>query len=144
MLKQFEGLKKKNFCVELNKKFYKHGERTTCVAKMAIPIPWWMPVKSVLKMFPELRKSQNFTTKLDDCMILTVKATCCPSGGDEYDEKKGETIAYSKCQRKAYRIAARVLEKLSDYLAEESGKFERASAFMSLCYERENNFLNTI
>lgn len=144
MLKQFEGLKKKNYCVELKKTFYKHGERTTCIVEMAIPVPYWMhgAGKNVIKKFPNI--NAGWTEEAWDCYKFTIIGTCIPKDGDIYDEKKGETIAYSKCQRKAYSITARVLAMLSNELAKFSANYEKAAAFMAMACDREQRFIDSL
>ena len=140
MIKEFEGLKKRNFCREVEKKFYKHGEQTTCVATMQIP----MSFDILGELWPVIKRKFP-TVKLDlTGMFFTVTGTCHPSGGDSYDEKKGRTIAYSKCQKKAYSLTARVLNRISNELAKISAHYEKAAAFMMMASDREDNFLNSL
>lgn len=140
MIKEFEGLKKRNFCREVEKKFYKHGEQTTCIATIQIPMSF-----DILRELAPVIKRKFPTVKLDFTgMFFTVTGTCHPSGGDSYDEKKGRTIAYSKCQKKAYSLTARVLNRISNELAKLSAHYEKASAFMMMASDRENNFLNSL
>lgn len=140
MIKEFEGLKKRNFCREVEKKFYKHGEQTTCVATMQIPMSF-----DILGELAPVIKRKFPTVKLDFTgMFFTVTGTCHPSGGDSYDEKKGRTIAYSKCQKKAYNLTARVLNRISNELAKLSAHYEKAAAFIMMASDRESNFLNSL
>lgn len=140
MIKEFEGLKKRNFCKELNKKFYKHGEQTTCVMDMGIP----MDFDLVSLVYYSIRKKYPNVRMVSSGLIFTVTGTCHPSGGDSYDEKKGKTIAYSKCQKKAYSLTARVLNRISNELAKLSAHYEKAAAFMMMASDRESNFLNSL
>lgn len=140
MIKEFEGLKKRNFCKELSKKFYKHDEQTTCVMDMGIPMDFYL----VSLLYSPIRKKYPNVTMTPSGLIFTVTGTCHPSGGDSYDEKKGKTIAYSKCQKKAYSLTARVLNRISNELAKLSAHYEKAAAFMMMASDREDNFLNSL
>lgn len=140
MIKEFEGLKKKNFCKEINKKFFKHGEQTTCVVTVHIPMSY-----DLLEELAPVIKRKFPTVKSHIVgLLFTVTGTCHPSGGDSYDEKKGKTIAYSKCQKKAYSLTARVLNRVSNELAKISAHYEKAAAFMMMASDRESNFLNSL
>ena len=140
MIKEFEGLKKRNFCKETKKKFYKHGEQTTCVIAVDIP----MSFDILGKLWPVLKRKFPTVRIVSTGLFFTVTGTCHPSGGDSYDEKKGKTIAYSKCQKKAYSLTARVLNRISNELAKLSANYEKAAAFMMMASDRENNFLNSL
>lgn len=140
MIKEFKGLKKRNFCREVEKKFYKHDEQTTCVMQVVIPMSFDMTDL----LWPMIKRKYP-TAKLSvygPAFIVT--GTCHPHKGDSYDEKKGETIAYSKCQKKAYSLTARVLNRISNELAKLSAHYEKAAAFMMMASDRENNFLNSL
>lgn len=140
MIKEFEGLKKRNFCRETKKKFYKHGEQTTCVVAVRIPMSLYI----LGELWPVLKRKFP-TVNMDPIgLFFTVTGTCHPSGGDSYDEKKGMTIAYSKCQKKAYSLTARVLNRISNELAKLSAHYEKAAAFMMMASDRESNFLNSL
>lgn len=140
MIKEFEGLKKRNFCREVEKKFYKHGEQTTCVVKVRIPMSLYI----LGELWPVLKRKFPTVNMDPTGLFFTVTGTCHPSGGDSYDEKKGRTIAYSKCQKKAYSLTARVLNRVSNELAKLSAHYEKAAAFMMMASDRENNFLNSL
>ena len=147
MLKQFEGLKKRNLCREEDKRFYKQGDVTICVVSFNIP-------QSIFKWNDSLqrlveRKFPNVVCLWNNiagqaCPTCTVVAHCSPKKGDKYDEKKGETIAYSKAQRKMYSITTRILVLASNWAAEESAKLERAAAFMAMTCDREQRFIDSL
>lgn len=148
MLKQFEGLKKRHFCYEVEKRYYKHGETTTCVLDIFIPISHKLDTddigKYIVGKFPNLSFTFNQKAEYHWGFSTTIVATAIPTMGDVYDEKAGETISYSKCQKKAYSISSRLMERLSSYLTEEAGRLEKASAFMDMAREREINFLDSL
>lgn len=140
MIKEFEGLKKREFCKALERRFYKHGEQTTCVVAVYMPVNF-----DILEALWPILKGKFPTVERDPMgLYFTVTGTCHPSGGDSYDEKKGKTIAYSKCQKKAYSLTARVLNRISNELAKLSAHYEKAAAFMMMASDREDNFLNSL
>ena len=148
MFKEFNGLKKRHFCLETSKKFYKHGEVTTCVLGIFIPVTAELHTpkitKYILGKFPQLKWDYSSKAEYTWGFSATIVATAIPTIGDIYNEKLGETISYSKCQKKAYSITSRVLERLACFMAGESVRLEMGSAFMDMCREREFNFLDSL
>lgn len=139
MLKQFEGLKKRQFCVEVKKIFYQNNDVTTCVLDVLIPLG----IKNyeintiVEKKFPEAHIISN-------CARFVIKGISKPRGGDKYDEKKGKTIAYSKAQWKAYSITTRILDILTDYYSSKAIIYSRAAEFLDMATDREREFLDSL
>ena len=147
MLKQFEGLKKRNLCKEKDKRFYQTGEVTTCVVSFIIPVSifkWNDELQKLIeKKFPGVicvwDRDVDFT-----CPFCTVVAHCGPQRGDTYDEKKGKTIAYSKAQRKMYSITTRILVLASSWAYQKAYELERSAAFMSMTCDREQKFIDSL
>lgn len=139
MIKEFEGLKKRMFCIEVNKMFYYNAETTTCVTRFIVPINGADEfIETLRKKFPESNPNS-----WRQCAYFTVVGTSTPTI-DKYDKKRGEIISYSKCQRKAYSITSRVLKLLSKYHKEKAEYYSKSSNFLNMAFEREDNFLKSL
>ena len=146
--KRFEGLKKSDYIIEKDKTFFKRDNVTVCVLDVVIPIDDLIPgtisdslVNKIHLGFPEVQFNYN---ECFPAFMVNVrgKAVCTPD--DEYNEKVGETVAYSKAQAKAYSIVNRLATIMAQYLATWSAHAQNVSEYFKIAQLREMNFVNNI
>lgn len=146
--KRFEGLKKSNYIIEVDKTFFKRDNVTVCVLDVVIPIDDLIPgtisdslVSRIHLGFPEVQFNYN---ECFPAFMVNVrgKAVCTPD--DEYNEEVGETVAYSKAQAKAYSIVNRLATIMAQYLATWSAHAQNVSEYFKIAQLREMNFVNNI
>lgn len=146
--KRFEGLKKSDYIIEVDKTFFKRDNVTVCVLDVVIPIDDLVPgtisdnlVNRIHSGFPELRFNYN---ECFPAFMVSVrgKAVCTPD--DEYNEEVGETVAYSKAQAKAYSIMNRLAVIIAQNLARWFVHAQNVSEYFKIALEREANFVKNI
>ena len=144
-LKQFVGLKKKSVLQEGEKKFFYKDNITVCVLPVVFTIRYLYPGLVSDFHFRE-QLSRRFPEIGDDPLWAEInvvgKAVC--SDNDVFDKKLGETIAYSKAQRKAYAIASRIALFASRYLEVKSAEACKMGHFLKMAADREENFVKSI
>ena len=146
-LKQFVGLKKGDYVFEFEKKFFHHDNITVCVMDVDFLLRELYPdvmddselLEKLKKKFPSLKYFSPFRALA--CTIVG-KSVCTKD--DVFDEKRGETIAYSKAQRKAYHIASRIALFISQYYEKKHAEACRVGHFLQMAADREDNFVKSI
>lgn len=145
--RRFEGLKKRDFMIEHSKTFFQKDGVTVCVMKVLFPTKNLMPfvdkaiVDRFTKGFPELKF--NFSPINPGFVVrITGKSKC--TSGDEYNDKLGRTIAYSKAQAKAYGIVSRLASLVATEYDKQRMLLSNVGDFFNTAKEREVNFVKNI
>ena len=137
--------KKRNYVIEKRKSFIQENNKIKCYLDVWFPLnsinEGWFGQKfseKLIKRFPNLEP--DITGEGLITQIIGV-ATC--SSEDEFNEKTGKTLAYSKAQMKAYSIARRLLALIVNEYANRFWKTLNAEGFMKMCTDREKRFINS-
>lgn len=149
--KRFEGLKKKDFVVEISKnyyeqpKVYKQGEIVMCVLKAALPLREIMlgaltpkVINRITKAFPEVKFNFNPNA---EAFIVTAKGKAVCSEEDVFDEAIGKSIAYAKAQGKIYSICSRIIKIIKEFYLNMAESNQNIEDFLMKASERERFYV---
>lgn len=146
--KRFEGLKKRNYMIELKKAFYKENKVTVCALSVAIPTGDLVPVAMSKHLFNRIRGGfPNVRFNFDvgaPAFLINVRGKSVCTSDDKYDEALGETIAYSKAQAKAYSVVSRISAIIASDLIGWGTHAGNVSEFFNMASEREIKFVKSI
>ena len=149
--KRFEGLKKKDFVVEISKnyyeqpKVYKQGEIVMCVLKAALPLREIMlgastpkVIAKITKAFPEVKFNFNPNA---EAFIISAKGKAVCSEEDVFDEAIGKSIAYAKAQGKIYSICSRIIKIIKESYLNIAEYNQNIEDFLMKASERERFYV---
>lgn len=149
--KRFEGLKKKDFVVEISKnyyeqpKVYKQGEIVMCILKAALPLKEIMlgastpkVIAKITKAFPEVKFNFNPNA---EAFIVTAKGKAVCSEEDVFDEAIGKSIAYAKAQGKIYSICSRIIKIIKEFYLNMAESNQNIEDFLMKASERERFYV---
>lgn len=149
--KRFEGLKKKDFVVEISKnyyeqpKVYKQGEIVMCILKAALPLKEIMlgastpkVIAKITKAFPEVKFNFNPNA---EAFIVTAKGKAVCSEEDVFDEAIGKSITYAKAQGKIYSICSRIIKIIKEFYLNMAESNQNIEDFLMKASERERFYV---
>lgn len=149
--KRFEGLKKKDFVVEISKNYYeqpktdKQGEIVMCVLKAALPLRKVMSgastpkvINKITKAFPEVKFNFNPNA---EAFIISAKGKAVCSEEDVFDEAIGKSIAYAKAQGKIYSTCSRIIKIIKESYINIAEYNQNIEDFLMKAAERERSYV---
>lgn len=140
-MKKYKNLTKKQLIKEKKKTFRHHENTTVCILDIIIPYTGiscnYDLAAFIRKRFPEISPTMHgFEARI-------IRKTKC-SKEDKFDIKKGETIAYSKCQLRQYILFMDLMLAVLYYIKEETKKISDSYKFILSHGKREIDFLRSV
>lgn len=152
---RFFGLRKSQFVVELDKKFFhhdksaKHNDTTVCVIYFAFLTYRIAPmgitpkiVKKVERRFQGIKF--NGQMGRGSAFLMHIKGKAEVSNDDTPNEMVGKDVAYSKCLQKAYQIAKAIVQTINSELEKTVTKNINVFDFLDKSLNKEVEWVKNV